>query len=158
MPPSIISLLSHPKGMLKEEFQRYKSVFKNYLSVTYHAARGIYPVKGVIRSTGNVVTFNSYDQMCLFVHGIKDVSYDVGTGRLTFTSKYGRKIVFIKEEGKNDEINGSICDEFGDEIYDFCDVNGRYVVDVGANVGASAIYFATRGAKKVLAFEPFPYS
>ena len=48
MPPSITSLLSHPKGMLKEEFQRYKSVFKNYLSVTYHAARGIYPVKGVI--------------------------------------------------------------------------------------------------------------
>ena len=92
------------------------------------------------------------------MHGIMDASYDVGTGRLTFTSKYGRKIVFIGEGGENDEINGSICGEFGDEIYDFCDVNGRYVVDVGANIGASAIYFATKGAKKVLAFEPFPYS
>ncbi|AWR96251.1 FkbM family methyltransferase [Acidianus sulfidivorans JP7] len=35
-------------------------------------------------------------------------------------------------------------------------VEGREVVDIGANVGDSAIYFAKRGAKKVYAFEPLP--
>jgi FkbM family methyltransferase len=32
---------------------------------------------------------------------------------------------------------------------------GRIVVDVGANIGDSAIYFALQGAKKVVAFEPY---
>jgi FkbM family methyltransferase len=36
------------------------------------------------------------------------------------------------------------------------DVKGREVVDVGANIGDSSIYFAIKGAKKVLAFEPLP--
>jgi FkbM family methyltransferase len=36
------------------------------------------------------------------------------------------------------------------------DVKDREVVDVGANIGDSPIYFAIRGAKKVLAFEPLP--
>ena len=31
-------------------------------------------------------------------------------------------------------------------------------MDIGANVGDSAIYFAANGAKKVIAFEPYPYS
>jgi FkbM family methyltransferase len=32
----------------------------------------------------------------------------------------------------------------------------RTVVDVGANIADTAIYFALRGAKRVVAFEPFP--
>jgi len=38
------------------------------------------------------------------------------------------------------------------------DVKGKDVVDVGANVGDSAIYFALKGARHVYAFEPYPYS
>jgi len=35
-------------------------------------------------------------------------------------------------------------------------IKDRVVVDIGANIGDSAIYFALWGAKKVYAFEPFP--
>ena len=35
-------------------------------------------------------------------------------------------------------------------------IKGKEVLDIGANIGDSAIYFATKGAKKVIAFEPFP--
>jgi FkbM family methyltransferase len=35
-------------------------------------------------------------------------------------------------------------------------VNGRVVVDVGAYIGDTAIYFAWRGARKVIAIEPHP--
>ena len=38
--------------------------------------------------------------------------------------------------------------------YDSVDYRGRVVVDVGAYVGDSSIYFALRGAKKVYAIEP----
>ena len=44
--------------------------------------------------------------------------------------------------------------EYGD--YDALNVNGRVVVDVGAFVGDSAIYFALKGAKRVIAIEPHP--
>jgi methyltransferase, FkbM family len=41
-------------------------------------------------------------------------------------------------------------------VYDFLDVTNRTVVDVGAGIADTAIYFALRGAKRVIAFEPFP--
>ena len=32
----------------------------------------------------------------------------------------------------------------------------QYVIDIGANIGDTAIYFALNGAKKVISFEPYP--
>jgi len=40
--------------------------------------------------------------------------------------------------------------------YELLNVVGRVVVDVGAYVGDSAIYFALKGAKRVIAVEPYP--
>lgn len=40
--------------------------------------------------------------------------------------------------------------------YSFVDVRDKDVVDVGAYVGDSAIYFALRGARRVIAIEPHP--
>ncbi|WP_231136368.1 FkbM family methyltransferase [Acidianus ambivalens] len=40
--------------------------------------------------------------------------------------------------------------------YKFLDVNGKTVVDIGASIGDTPIYFALNGAKKVIGFEPFP--
>ena len=48
-------------------------------------------------------------------------------------------------------------DEFTKETYRWLDVKGRDVIDVGANIGDTALYFASKGAKHVYAYEPFPY-
>jgi len=45
-----------------------------------------------------------------------------------------------------------------DRMYKWLDVKGKDVIDIGANIGDSAIYFALKGAKHVYAFEPYPYS
>jgi len=45
-----------------------------------------------------------------------------------------------------------------DRQYKWLDVKNRDVVDIGANIGDTAIYFALKGAKHVYAFEPYPYS
>lgn len=54
-----------------------------------------------------------------------------------------------------------ICEVFGEKVYDkfFCqtDLENKVVVDIGASIGDTALYFALRGAKKVFAFEPYPY-
>jgi FkbM family methyltransferase len=43
---------------------------------------------------------------------------------------------------------------YGD--YESLGIEGRVVVDVGAFVGDSAVYFALRGAKRIIAIEPHP--
>jgi FkbM family methyltransferase len=52
----------------------------------------------------------------------------------------------------------SYIEEFIKEQYKWLNVKGKEVVDVGANIGDSAIYFAVNGAKHVYAFEPYPFS
>jgi FkbM family methyltransferase len=52
--------------------------------------------------------------------------------------------------------NGDIYRAFVLEDYSWLPVNDRIVVDIGAGIGDSSIYFALRGAKHVYGFEPFP--
>jgi len=47
-------------------------------------------------------------------------------------------------------------EQFVDQPYRRLDVSGRVVLDVGAYVGDSTLYFVSRGAKWVYAFEPYP--
>jgi FkbM family methyltransferase len=44
---------------------------------------------------------------------------------------------------------------FKEEQYNWLDVKGRVVYDVGAFLGDSGIYFSLKGAKKVICFEPY---
>ena len=73
--------------------------------------------------------------------------------------EFKRNIKFYFDDVKQ-AINtvGLIKENFVDEQYKNLDVKGKDVVDVGANIGDSAIYFALKGAKHVYAFEPYPYS
>ncbi|MGH2447947.1 MAG: FkbM family methyltransferase [Chloroflexota bacterium] len=41
--------------------------------------------------------------------------------------------------------------------YDFLNVVGRVVLDIGANIGDTPLLFASRGAKRVYGFEPFSF-
>lgn len=53
-------------------------------------------------------------------------------------------------------LSGDIVGIFINKEYDFLPVLGKTVIDVGANIADSAIYFAARGATKVIALEPYP--
>ena len=53
-------------------------------------------------------------------------------------------------------IDGDILGIFIYGEYKDLNVSGCTVIDVGANIGDSAIYFAENGAIRVLAIEPFP--
>ena len=52
--------------------------------------------------------------------------------------------------------NGDLFNIFHEQDYDFLPVKNRVVIDIGANIAESSIYFAMIGAKKVIALEPFP--
>jgi FkbM family methyltransferase len=51
---------------------------------------------------------------------------------------------------------GSILEIFDNEDYKFLNVQNKSVLDIGAFVGDSPIYFILKGAKKVYAIEPHP--
>ena len=74
--------------------------------------------------------------------------------------KLSDKIVKFNYDSKKQLNNtlGMIKEQFIEEQYGWLDVKGKDVIDIGANVGDSAIYFALKGAKHVYAFEPYPYS
>jgi FkbM family methyltransferase len=69
----------------------------------------------------------------------------------SFNGKY-----WFKGNVKFVHMHGTILEIFENEYYGDTDVKGKVVVDVGAYVGDSAIYFALKGARKVIAIEPHP--
>jgi FkbM family methyltransferase len=50
--------------------------------------------------------------------------------------------------------HSDVIDVFCNEVYGKFPVKDKVVIDVGAHIGDSSIYFALRGAKKVYAIEP----
>jgi FkbM family methyltransferase len=50
-----------------------------------------------------------------------------------------------------------LLEVFQDKCYEIFDIKNKVVVDIGAFIGDSAIYFAGKGAKKIVAYEPNPH-
>jgi FkbM family methyltransferase len=70
-----------------------------------------------------------------------------------------RKALFHYDSAKQ-FINtlGLLNYQFLKEEYAWLKVDNKVVVDVGANICDSSIYFVAKGAKHVYSLEPFPYS
>ncbi len=56
------------------------------------------------------------------------------------------------------EGDWSIYETFFKEEYSFLKVDNEIVIDIGANIGDTALYFCCNGAKKVISLEPYPYT
>jgi FkbM family methyltransferase len=53
-------------------------------------------------------------------------------------------------------ISYSVFEVFEENVYGNINVLNKDIVDIGANVGDSSIYFALKGARKVVGVEPLP--
>ncbi|MDQ3853015.1 MAG: FkbM family methyltransferase [Thermoproteota archaeon] len=74
-----------------------------------------------------------------------------------YDSKHDK--IILPESGLqfyNGISNGDLFNIFYEKDYDFLPVKDMVVIDIGANIADSSIYFAMSGAKKVIALEPFP--
>jgi len=63
---------------------------------------------------------------------------------------------YVKDRVKFRHMQPSVINIIDGDAYSFLKVNGRIVVDVGAFIGDSAIYFVLKGAKRVISIEPHP--
>ena len=91
------------------------------------------------------------------VKNIDDVTYSTETWARVLGWAYDPvKRSWFKGNVKFGRMYWPILGVFDYGMYKSLSVKDRVVVDVGAFVGDSAIYFALKGARKVIAIEPHP--
>jgi FkbM family methyltransferase len=105
-----------------------------------------------IRCVGGKLFVNDVE-----VDNINDVIYNSETWARLLGWTYDKVLnCWVKDGVRFRRMYLPITEVFDYGAYVALDVGGRVVVDVGAFVGDSAIYFALRGAKRVIAIEPHP--
>jgi len=112
-------------------------------------------------SQGLINSTRCYDDKLLIngiqVNDIADVIYNTETWAKVLGWIYDESCeCWVKENVKFLYMYPPILEVFEFGEYGFVDVEDRIVIDIGAHVGDSSIYFALKGAKKVIAVEPHP--
>ena len=137
------------KNVIKS-INRYRNTFKNYKRVIWSLLMGKYPVEGILYN-GELVKIPNSTIAWLRSYGI-DAGYDEEFDLLSIEYN-GTKLTF-----SGAITNGELPEVFFEEDYGSVDYSGKTVIDIGANIGDSSIYFVLNGARKVISFEPFPNS
>jgi len=116
-----------------EDLNIMRKYIKNWFKVSVFLKLNKYPMR-IIDRTGTIFIVNNYSEFrSLFVK-----------------IKYGINFKFV-------DNGGDLGETFFRENYFFSeDLKNKTIVDIGANIGDSSVYFALKGASKVLAIEPFP--
>jgi FkbM family methyltransferase len=139
--------------------QAYRKTYRNYFSVLMHIMRGRYPVEAVLRGKNKaLVVLHNHVEAFFFtlINNREEIDYDLTNDELIFypIPSIPRADMKLKLYGCMN--NGDIFDIFLQNTYRFLRVEGKIVIDIGANIADSSIYFALKGADKVIAIEPFP--
>jgi FkbM family methyltransferase len=139
----------------------YYNLYRNYADILRCVVTKKFPVEAILRN-GHHVTLNDYPELVALTHFLfraknhpDEVAYNIEENKTDFLS-----LPYLKDNSKV-TLYGSITNSdavgvFLDNLYEYLPVAGKTVIDIGANIADSSIYFAVRGAKKVIALEPFP--
>ena len=157
-------ITSYIKFLVKSRVRAFLICYElycNYLDVIIRILRKKYPIEVILRN-GYHITLDDYIEvvsLTYFLSLIKnhrnEVEYDINENKTTFLSlPYANNNSKVTLYGSI--TNGDAVSVFLDNVYGNLPVIGKTVIDIGANIADSSIYFAVRGAKKVIGLEPFP--
>lgn len=116
-----------------------------------------------IRSQGSYLDFwwktkLGQEEMFRFVSRLIGTHISASKGIASF-KKFGRTIKFYYDPPtKWNNTAGMIQYFFHDDPYGFLKPEGKDIIDIGASIGDSAIYFSAKGATHVYAFEPYSFT
>ncbi len=138
-------------------FNLYRKTFKNYPSVIFNQTRKNFPLKAIIKNGEQLMT-NSIDETALFalLTDHKNMNYDKKTDMLTvlLSSEFIRSSVKLFGIIQNTDTILAFSQNNG--TYENLPLKDKTIIDIGACTGDTSIYFALKGAKKIIAVEPFP--
>ena len=128
-----------PPKRLFELIKEYRTAFKNWSSVMLNIYLRRQSIKCVFRN-GQVLNLKPSEAVLLAGLNIKYIDHD--TVKFSFN---GRVIA----------LHGWKLSDPGDSFSDYwrLDVKGKRVLDIGAGIGDSSIYFSLAGAREVVAVE-----
>ena len=92
---------------------------------------------------------NKYNDLIKYIEEIDEDKEIVHIDEINYINIYNKNFM------KNHNNNYNICIEeyFAEDQWDMINFNNRHVIDIGANIGDTPLYFAKENAK-VIAFEP----
>lgn len=129
---------------------RYIRTFRNWPIIFFNVYRKNFNFYVKYRD-GRKVKVLSEGHIYFLSFDPKDLQYDQNSDLLSFNFN-GNLVKF-----KGALNNGDAASIFAASCYR-ANVNGKTVIDIGANIGDSAIYFCLNNAERVIALEPFPFS
>jgi len=127
---------------------QFKKHYKNYLHVIRKYRKREFPIEAVLTNGKSVDIKNR-----------TEVLFETSNAWRFF--KIDGDHLIIKKDDFNDTKfidwidNGDLIGVFINEDYKMLSVKDKIVLDIGANIGDSSVYFAKKGAQKVIAVEPF---
>lgn len=130
-------------------FLGYRRTFHNYTSVIKKKRINDFPIKTKLRN-GTEVQIHNLFQLHMYVYNVQKFC-SFNDGMLIMKLSNSKEIKFFDWEW-----NGDLFPIFFDDDYSFLPVKNSVIIDIGANIADSSIFFALNGAKQVVALEPSP--
>ena len=135
----------------------YKKAYKNPLIVALKSSLRHYPFTAKLKNGDKVVVTGKgykiasyYAFLYLARKKGKEINI-IGIDENTIKVIYGTDEIIFKDYTTGDVIGVYVKEEYQD-----LNVKNKTVIDCGAAIGDSAIYFLLKGAKRVIALEAYP--
>lgn len=134
-------------------FKKYKHTFKNYFEVVNKIRNNKFPINGILKN-GKNVNIKSIDHGALLslLESNTNLKYLENEDELII-KEFDNKEIHIFGIMRNID---AIFTFDQNPTYKFLPVKNKIIVDIGASIGDTSIYFALKGASKVIAIEPYP--
>jgi FkbM family methyltransferase len=141
-------LLNSVKILLK-----YRKAYRNYLSVIKHILQKKYPVEAILRD-GQKITLTNFELSYNLVRlqDQQNVAFDIEKDTVLISDPTDLNSKSLKLKGGL--RNGETVNIFVQDVYHNFPIKGKIVIDVGANIADSCIYFVSHGAKRIVGIEP----
>lgn len=138
-------------------FNLYRKTFNNYPSVIFNQTRSNFPLNAILKNN-KLVIMNSIDETALFalLTDHKNMNYDTKTDMLTVSLSSEFIYSSVKLFGIIQNTDTILTFSQNDGTYENLPLKDKIIVDIGACTGDTSIYFALKGAKRIIAVEPFP--
>jgi FkbM family methyltransferase len=146
---------SHIRGLLNSVkiLLKYRKAYRNYLSVIKHILQKKYPAEAILRD-GQKITLTNFE-LSYNLARLKDqqkVAFNIENDTVLISDPADLNSKSLKLKGGLS--NGETVNIFVQDVYHNFPIKGKIVVDVGANIADSGIYFASHGARRIVGIEP----
>lgn len=146
---------SHLRGLLNSVkiLLKYRKTYRNYTSVIKHILQKRYPAEAILRD-GQMILLPNFELSYNLVRlqGQQKVAFDTKNDTVLISDPTGLNSKSLKLKGGL--RNGETVNIFVQDVYRNFPIKGKTVIDVGANIADSCIYFVSHGAKRVVGIEP----